>query len=237
MTEISIVSFKWRKSTTGYRLKSPVEYSFQHVNNLYRSIKRNTTLPFRFICVTDDPIGLDEGITYIPLWDKCKILGGCYNRLFIFSQEIEQFFGNRFLCIDLDCVITDNIDEILLREEDFVINKFLGKGGQNQIYNGGLILMTAGSRKEVWEKFDPIKSIEILNYKREIEKLVGSDQAWIQTCLGTQESLFTEQDGVYDFTFLPNSDLPTNAKIVFFPGKVDPSQKHLNIDWIDQHWK
>ncbi len=236
MKEISIVTFKWRKPSTGYKLKSPVEYSAEHVNILYKSVKRNTTIPFKFICVTDDPSGLNKEIQVIDLWDKYKNLGGCYNRLYIFSEEIKNLLGERFICIDLDCVIVDNIDAILTRKEDFIINKFISKGGHNQIYNGGLIMMTAGTRKGVWEDFHPIKSLETLDRLRNEKNLVGSDQAWIQVNLGENESMFTENDGIYDYSFLPDKKLPENAKMIFFPGKVDPSQEKDKVEWIIKHW-
>jgi len=236
MKEISIVTFKWRKPSTGYKLKSPVEYSAEHVNILYKSVKRNTTIPFKFICVTDDPSGLNDEIQVIDLWDKYKNLGGCYNRLYIFSEEIKNLLGERFICIDLDCVIVDNIDTILTRKEDFIINKFISKGGHNQIYNGGLIMMTAGTRKSVWEDFHPIKSLETLDRLRNEKNLVGSDQAWIQANLGENESMFTENDGIYDYSFLPDKKLPENAKMIFFPGKVDPSQEKDKVEWIIKHW-
>jgi len=236
MSVINIVTFKWKKPSTGYKLKNPVEYSAEHVNSLYKAVARNTTLPFKFTCVTDDASGIDKEINIIHLWDKYKSLGGCYNRLYIFSEEIKDILGERFICIDLDCVIVDNIDPILQRNEEFVINKFVSKGGHNQIYNGGLILITAGSRKSVWTEFDPDKSLTILDKHRNEQNLVGSDQAWIQVILGNNETLFTELDGVYDYNFLPDRRLPTNAKMIFFPGKVDPSQEKNKNEWVAKHW-
>jgi len=237
MNEISIVTFKWRKPNSGYKLKSPVEYSAEHVNTLYNSVKRNSTVPFNFICVTDDARGLNQEIQVIELWDKYKSLGGCYNRLYIFSKEIKDILGERFICIDLDCVIVSNIDSILTRKEDFIINKFISKSGHNQIYNGGLIMMNAGSRQQVWEDFDPVKSLILLDKLRNEKNLVGSDQAWIQIVLGEKECMFTESDGVYDYSFMPDRKLPDNAKMIFFPGKVDPSQEKNKIEWIVEHWR
>lgn len=236
MSVINIVTFKWKKPSTGYKLKNPVEYSAEHVNSLYKAVARNTTLPFKFTCVTDDATGIYKEINITKLWDKHKILGGCYNRLFIFSEEIKEILGERFICIDLDCVIVDNIDSILQRNEEFVINKFLSKGGHGQIYNGGLILITAGSRKKVWDDFEPTQSLALLDRRRNEQNLVGSDQAWIQVVLGNNESLFTEADGVYDYSFLPDRKLPTNAKMIFFPGRVDPSQEKDKNEWVAKHW-
>ena len=97
-------------------------------------------------------------------------------------------------------------------------------------------MMTAGTRKRVWEDFHPIKSLETLDRLRNEKNLVGSDQAWILVNLGENESMFTENDGIYDYSFLPDKKLPENAKIIFFPGKVDPSQEKDKVEWIIKHW-
>lgn len=234
---IDIVSFKWKNIQTGYKLKNQVDYSATHVNILFRSIKRNTTVPFRFHCVTDDPDGLDGEINYIPLWNKCRDLGGCYNRLFMFSYEMRKHIGKRIMMIDLDCVIVSNIDHILLRSEDFVINEYRVKNSSfGQLYNGGLILMNAGSRKEVWEKFDPLSSPQLLDPLRESKQLQGSDQAWIQYVLGTNESTFTNLEGVFDYKQI-KSQLPSHASMIFFPGREDPQIEKNNVDWVSDHWR
>lgn len=236
MNAVSIITFKWKKTNSGYRLKSPVDYSSTHVNILFNSIKRNTTVPFKFYCITDDFTGLDEEINKIQLWETYKHLGGCYNRLYIFSDEVRKLFGDKIVSIDLDCVIVGNIDSILSKDEDFVINKFVGKVNHNQLYNGGLILFKTGKRKQLWNNFeeDQVSKIDKI---REEKHLVGSDQAWIQICLGENESVFDENDGVYDYSFLKENQLPENAKIILFPGKVDPATEILKVDWISKYWR
>lgn len=232
---INIVCFKWQRSNEGYRLNSGV-YTANHVNILYNMVTRNTTVPFTFSCVTDDPHGIDKNINIVPLWNKCKNLGGCYNRLFIFSKEIESILGPRFACIDLDCVITNNIDDILERKEEFIINKFIGKGNLGQLYNGSLIMLTAGAREQVWSTFNYEHSPKILDKFRESRTLIGSDQAWIQYVLGTNEITLDDKDGVFDYSFLNQRQLPDSAKLVFFPGRVDPSTETEN-SWVKKYWK
>ena len=127
MQTISIVVFKWRRIKTGFQLPYVTDYTSEHVNKLYRGIQRNTTVPFRFICVTDDKTNIDSEIEVIPLFKESAHLmkyGGCYHRLFIFSKDIEKYFGPRFITIDLDAVITGSLDKLLTsRTEDFVINQ------------------------------------------------------------------------------------------------------------------
>src|SRR6056300_462458 len=219
---MNIVTFKWKKPDTGYKLKTQVSYGSKHVNVLYQSIKRNTTLDFNFYCITDDPSGLNPDIKYIPLWNKCINLGGCYNRLFVFSKEMRKIIGKRFLSIDLDVVITGNIDKLLLRNEDFIINEYRSKNNFQHKYNGGMFMMNSGCRDQVWNEFDYHNSPKIIEQQKNKRILTGSDQAWIQYVLGDNEHLFTsEEDGVYDYNHL-GPVLPNNCRIVFFPGKNDP---------------
>lgn len=242
---ISIVVFKWQPVWNGvsvknklHKAKNPVSYGSEHVNILYHSVKRNTTVPFRFICVTDDPSGLDNAVEVVELWDKCRNLGGCLNRMFVFDKSMAAILGNRFICIDLDCVIVSNVDSILTRSEDFIINQFESKGNHNQLYNGGLFLMNAGSRQQVWDKFNFTNSPGVISELHEKKNMVGDDQSWIQHILGEKESLFTHADGVYDYNFInPKNTLPDNAKIILLPGKFDPSIEKNHISWIKDHWR
>lgn len=239
---ISIVVFKWEPVWHGipvknklHKAKNPVSYGSEHVNVLYHSLKRNTSVPFRFFCVTDNNDNIDRNIEVVNLWDKCRNLGGCLNRMFVFDESMERIFGKRFLCVDLDCVIVANIDNILNRSEEFIINRFESKNIHPQIYNGGLFMMNAGSRKQVWEKFNT-NSVKIIEDLHNEKGLIGDDQTWIQYILGPSESLFTAQDGVYDYNFI-NQTLPKNAKIILFPGKYDPSVERNKVAWIKDHWR
>ena len=245
---MNIITFKWKKpgkTPAGlkgikYRLTTPVEYTSVHVNILYHSVKRNTSLPINFYCVTDDPSGLDENITALPHWGYGQVAGGCFNRLFLYSEEIIPRIGtDKFLMLDLDVVITGNIDHILNREEDFVINSFTEGTDFEQLYNGGVQLLKPGSRVSVWETFktNMYDVHTVLKPLRDQKKLVGSDQAWIQYHLGKNEARFTpENDGIYEYNKIKGK-LPDNCCMVLFPGRTDPSLKSHQVDWVRKHWR
>ena len=238
---VTIVCFKWNRQKTGLELPHVCDYGHRHVNILKASIDRNTTRTHRFICVTDDWSCLNKDIEVVQLWDKCLSLGGCFNRLFVFSEIMRKYLGDRFICIDLDCVITGNIDDLLRRQEDFVINQYpKDKPGNatQQHYNGGLFMMDAGARKQVWDTFDPLVSPSILEERKTRREVCGSDQAWIAHTLGDGEAMFTPADGVYDYRVLGNRGiLPADAKIVMFPGRRDPSTERDNVPWIRRCWQ
>ncbi len=241
---MKIVCFKWNH-TGGYKLPSLNaigQYTAQHVNNLYRSVQKHTTIPHEFICITDDPEGIE--CRTIPLWDKCRELGGCYNRLYVFSSDMKELIGDRFLCIDLDCVVTGSLDELLSRDEDFIINKFYGVA-KEQYYNGGLFMMDAGARSEVWDRFeqDIEGALEVMDKRKKKREILGTDQAWISHVLGRGEALFDdEEDGVMAYYKLRNSrdgvgkELPDKACMVLFAGQIDPFTCYHANRWIQQHW-
>lgn len=233
---LSVVCFKWQPYP-GYRSK----FDSAHVNVLRAMVERHYHQPHRFICITDDPEGLDSRIEVVPLWDDFSNMASphgrrypsCYRRLKMFSPDIAQLVGERFVMLDLDCVIAGDLTELWDRPEDFV-----AWGGTNRTthYNGSMMLMTAGARKQVWEDFDPatspMKSVGAGQF--------GSDQGWISFKLGKGEAMWDTSDGVYSYMVHLNQRrelLPKNAKIVFFNGKIDPwSYEAQQLAWVRKYW-
>lgn len=218
------VTFKW-KAPAGYRST----FEAQHVNTWRRMIRRHYVGQAEFVCVTDDPRGIDADIRIVPLWDHLRALPSphghgnpaCYPRLYAYSDAAEALFGPRFMVTDLDILVAgeaDSMNRLVDVPHDFVIWGDTAKGTP---YNGSLTLMTAGARKQVWDEFDPIESpkrARALGY-------IGSDQAWIGACLGRGEKKWTAADGVYSYRNEiqhKGGHLPPNARIVVFHGSVDP---------------
>lgn len=208
-------------------------YTAHHVNVLRNMLERFVNIPHRLICVTDDPAGIDPRIQVVPLWDKCRNLGGCFNRLWVFSQEAREIFGERFVCIDLDCVLVGDCTALFQRDDDFIINSYnpTSTDKKDQHYNGSMIMMRAGSRAQVWDEFDIEESPLVI---AENPNVVGSDQAWIRLTLGKDEQRWSNKDGVYEARQV-REKLPSNACLVFFSGKRDPS--FLPYLWVATFWK
>jgi hypothetical protein len=237
VTPLSVVCWRW-KPTPGYRS----EYSPTTVNVLRRMVARHYPRPHRFICVTDDPAGLDSGIEIIPLWNDFaqipsphgKKNPSCYRRLRAFAPEIGDLFGPRFVSLDLDCVITGDLQPLWDRSEPIVM---WGDTNPRTHYNGSMMLMSAGARPQVWTTFDPQSSPD----QSRRAGCFGSDQGWISYCLGPGEAKWSRHDGVYSFRNdlkLSNPDrLPSNARIVIFHGNEDPWGIHAqSLEWVKQHW-
>jgi hypothetical protein len=107
--------------------------------------------------------------------------------------------------------------------------------------------MKPGARSEVWTEFDRNPAVAIARARR----YIGTDQAWIGECLGPSEETWGPEDGVYNYKhdlvrgahakYGPNATvpLPTNARLVFFTGPVDPSQRETQEQspWVLDHWR
>jgi hypothetical protein len=235
---LTIACFKWA-NPGGYQLPSQrvTTYGAEWVRKLRDGVARHYNKPHRFVCVTDDATGLDD-IECVPIWDTHKDMGGCYRRLMIFAPEMRELLGPRFVTIDLDCVITGDLTPIFERREDFVMNSYHGQPGHGQHYNGSLIMMNAGSRKKVWDRFDPVESPRLI--KESPGMVVGTDQAWIRLTLGNKEARFTEADGVYEYKHsakMRRGSLPDDARIVFFSGPCSPETEMERHAWIKKHWR
>jgi hypothetical protein len=151
---------------------------------------------------------------------------------------MRELLGPRFIAIDLDCVITGDLAPIFERTEDFVMNAYCCPRENDQHYNGSLIMMNAGSRKKVWDRFDPVESPRLIRESR--GTVIGTDQAWIRLTLGKGEARFTEADGVYDYKHsakMRRGGLPDDARIVFFSGPRNPETEMGKRKWIAQNWR
>jgi len=235
---LTFVCMKWARSNQGYILPGDVQYTAQHVNVLRNMLERHCHIPHRLVCVTDDGTDIDPRIEVIPLWDYYRSLGGCYNRLWLFSEDARTLFGDRLCSIDLDCVIVNDITPLVDRPEEFVMAGYSqvpnhAKIGKivDQYYNGSLYLMSTGSRRQVWDRFDPDTSPQFV---KSHPTLVGSDQAWIQLVLGTGEARWTKADGLYQYRDVTGPLDLEQHRIIFFSGRYDPSTHPKR--WVRDHW-
>ncbi len=236
----SVVCWRW-KPQVGYRS----EYPPKTVNVLKAMVDRWYPHPHRFLCVTDDPDGIDPSVEIVPAWNDFAHLQSphgkrnpaCYRRLRMFHPEIESVFGNRFVSLDLDVVMTGDLSPLWNRTEDVVMYGDTNPQPRS-FYNGSMVLLRAGSRPQVWDRFQPDRSPE--------EALRagawGSDQGHISHILGPGEAKWSKADGVYslrnDFEQTRRRTLPADAKVIVCHGRHDPWSAYAQdtYPWIRQHW-
>ena len=103
---INIVSYKW-----GNR------YDAMYWNILKESVDRNLSLPNRFIVVCDKPDGLRQDIETIEM-NMNEDFFAMWTKMTLFRPKPFGITG-RILLLDVDTVITGNLDELAELAGDF----------------------------------------------------------------------------------------------------------------------
>jgi len=225
---ITVLSWLWSQP------QGRTKFTVGHVAIWADMVRRNLSMPHRIACVTDQtvPFGVEridpprEFEDIQPKWGPRK--PNCFRRLSMFRRDAAKLFGERFVCMDLDCVIGGPLDPLFDREDDFII--FKGTH-ESRPYNGSMMLLTAGCRPQVYERFDQTGA-DVSG-----ERFHGSDQAWIAHVLGPNEETWGEADGVWHFHRYLQRARKVEPTILFFPGKRKPWELAQVFPWMRENYR
>ncbi len=213
------------------------KYGPEDVLRLYYGVLRNTKQPFRFLVSSDRKLNLPEQIEQTRIQDPSLIGQGCFCRLRIFDhqwQRQNKITTGNIVNLDLDAIITDNIDSLFDRTEKFMILGGVNAANPNP-FNCSVMMLRAGKFSKVWDDFSLAASMQIKYFS------FPDDQGWIWHKLpGAQFWSGGASSGIYGF-MKPgwptwSNDLPYGAKIVAFIGSKKP-QQYSSLLWIKKHWR
>jgi len=218
-------------------LKHGTKYDADYVNKLYAAVKRNSTVDFLFHCFTDNSEGLNGDIVPHPL--PYTNVEGWWQKLFLFSDEVN--ITGRMLFIDLDTLITRNIDAYITRDTGFVVLRDLWSGGAN--VGSAVMSFEVGKHTQIWDTFiaDPVAAVKSLH--------PHGDQKWIQRHQAERiywQDLFLRE--VVSFKSECRNGLPRDARIVCFHGKpsipesINTTTRAQNFiipptPWVKEYWR
>jgi len=234
---VSIVTWLWNGTGLGDRPYAP-----EHVNTLRRAVARYMSVPHRFVCVADSAEGFDPKVEVLITPPEARAVGrlrspeggrfpSCYRRLWNFSPGA-TVLGDRLLCIDVDLVPTKDWAPLVDRHEEFVGWRPYRDWGQKLRFGGGIYLLKAGTRPNVWTDFNGAESIQAAR----AAGFRGSDQAWLSYKLGGCEPYYGKDVGIYSIRDMKGSEnrLPADARLVQFNGPQKPWSSPLR--WVKDHW-
>ena len=136
-------------------------YTPDYVSKLYKSLKRNSTIPFQFICLSDNPnVEADIVLPYNHYSDIKKH----WHKLKFFSPQFaDQNAGDDIIIMDIDQIVVGNVDDLIghpVSDNELVSYGVWWNQKPNPFadrdplpINGGFYKFKSGSLKFVWDEF------------------------------------------------------------------------------------
>ena len=220
------------------------KYISQYANVLYNMVKRNTTVPYEFHCITDDPKGLDPHIKTIKLpndpWIK-----SWWSKLWMFSKDF-PLQGN-ILFFDLDVIVFKNIDELFNYNPDkFMIirdfNRCRVKDWKQS--NSSVMRWKPGTMNYLWNDF--------ANNPSQVMQQNHGDQDWIMK-RGHQDINHWPDEWIRSYKWemvgFKNTKIRKGVKHIFqHPARItennkvavfhgEPKPFNCGDDFVVENWK
>lgn len=138
-------------------LKVGDKYSAEYVNKLYHSIKRNSTVDFTLYCYTEDPTDLIPEVKVVHLEDPSRFKLQWHKLIFHKEGFANIPSGERCLTLDIDWVITGDMDPILsydLPKGEFgCFERWWSNLRHFCKLNGGFQMFYMGETDYLWQEF------------------------------------------------------------------------------------
>lgn len=224
-------------------LKHGTKYGSEYVNRLYNMVKRNTTIDFEMVCLTEDSKDINEEITIRPL---PPALAGWWCKPYMFSNDLQ--LNGTVLYLDLDVVIANNIDKLFTYAQgDWCIirdfTRTMRPGWQK--YNSSVIRFEGGTKDHIWTTFAKNKNFYMRkhhgdqDYIYEIDKsAVLFPDSWILSwkweVRKNREFAPGGTRGSRKLKVIENVIPPADCSICVFHG--DPNPDNCDDPWVKQNW-
>ncbi len=240
-------------------------YGTDYVNRLYRGVRRFLRRPFRFVCVTDDPNGLVDGIDAVPLPAAPLGWNGMWPNIFIKLCVFQDGFAGLSgptLFLDIDQIIMGPLDRFFdYKPGEFCIihnwiefRKHLFRK-RPTIGNSSCFRFEAGRMNGVYERF-----LAEQDRARDVNQF-RTEQAFMTYAVGLQNVNWWPEGWVKSFkracawpfplnlVFRPR--LAKNTSILCFHGhpspieansgykgkRHHPEQRTRPAPWVERLWR
>ena len=219
-------------------------YGREYVERLRNMVRRNLTIPYEFVCLTDDKHPIDGVRTiYQPNANYTK---GWWHKVHMFDPSLPLV--GRILYFDLDIVIHNNIDKLALLDP----HKFLGILDFNRKFyanwkylNSSVMAWTHGQETDIWEEFIKNKKTAMALqgdqdwiWKLAKDRLKFWPKEWIQSYkweIRGREQL-TVVNGKRKFREVDHSvEVNPDCSVTVFHG--DPKPQDVQDKFVVDNWK
>lgn len=139
-------------------VKANVPYSVEYVTRLHAMCKRWIDRPFRFVCFTDQPWAIPDGIERAIVAHP-KDMSGWWAKVNLFDKSRD--LQGRILYLDLDTLIVSNLDCVIDYPAPFALvphaGTFQGRNGLSVVkrFNSSVMAWDAGTQDHVFNNWVP----------------------------------------------------------------------------------
>lgn len=191
------------------------KYPMETVSVLFDMVARH--LPegdYKFCCVTDKPAELPKGVVHIAHDDR--VAASWWQKIKLFDPD--NGLSGRCLYFDLDVAITGRLDALL--EKSGIIADW-----HYPSYNSSVISWVAGEHNDIWQAFDPVKSL----IKPSDWPHIWTDQDFIYT---TKKIETFKKLWCVSYRSHATKYIPSGAMVVCFHGEPKPWE--VKGTWVEQ---
>ena len=223
-------------------VKFGTRYGREYVERLRNMVSKHLTVPYEFVCLTDDqhPISgvrsiIQKPAGYSKLW---------WHKDHMFDPSLP--ISGKILYFDLDIVIHQNIDKLLISNS----NQFLGIRDFNrkfyaswQYLNSSAMSWYAGHHSYIYENFkkDPASAMKLQGdqdwiWKTGKSKISFWPDEWIQSYkweIRSRDELKV-RTGIHGFKTLSNVEPSPGCCVAVFHG--DPKPQDVQDKFVVDNW-
>lgn len=224
-------------------VKFGVKYGSDYVEKLRNMVSRHLTVPYEFVCLTDDQRPI-EGVRSIIL-PNAGYAKGWWHKVHMFDPSLG--LRGRILYFDLDVVIHDNIDKLVSKEDSnfYGIRDFNRKftPGWNSL-NSSALSWIAGQQHHIFTLFksNPHAAQKLHGdqdwiWQQAKNSITFWPDEWIQSykweIRDRKELAYANGKRVFKETRNPN--IPRNCSVAVFHG--DPNPHEIQDQYVLDNWK
>ena len=219
-------------------------YGRDYVERLRNMVARHLTVPYEFVCLTDDPTHID-GVRNIvmPVQSYSRLW---WHKVHMFDPSLG--IRNKILYFDLDVVIHANIDKLV----EFEDNSLYGIRDFNRKFhaswdrlNSSAMSWVGGEHSDIWFKFNDNSSA--------VTQRMPGDQDWIWATakdrikywpdnwimsykweIRGREELVT-QGSKKKFVEVKDPYVPSDCSVTVFHG--EPKPQDVQDKFVVDNWK
>lgn len=232
-------------------MKWGTKYGPEYVNRLYGMVRRHLSGEFRFVCLTDDPLGLRSEVECFAIPDLALPQGipeRGWKKLTVFQPDLHGLRGTA-LFLDVDVVVVGSLDPFFEHPGEFLIihdwKRPWRVTGNSSVYRfrlgelGGVLSYFHEHQAEIRAQFRNEQAY-LSSYLHERGKLAYWPSQWCKSykyhCIPP-----------WPLNYLKEPAIPHDARVVVFHGEVNPPDALVGrrnrflrfvkpAPWIARHW-